>query len=177
VPTGEQLVAELRQHAEARSVPLSHVVRQLTGDRQSPSSYVRQLLESKWPRQSTIDRIRALIDGREIPQVEGRSFGSGPRRGRVTRADRIENAREVTERVARHAAALRLSTRHPIAVERAPSDHERLISASGLIRFAREEWPEVAAEVAAYAEETERGIAEAWLSVITAGLQCLREGD
>jgi hypothetical protein len=176
IPTGEQLIAELRAHAEATGSSLAALVRPLVSGHQNPSNWIRQTLESKWPRQSTIDRVRAVIDGKEPPPPATRR---APRRHpeRVIGAARLDEIRaEAEETAARRLAAGRLTTRHPLS-QRPPTESDRSASPSELLRWAREDWPEVVAEVSAYAEESGNTIAAAWKSVITAGLQCLREAD
>jgi hypothetical protein len=62
--TGAELVHELWIAAKARGVGLHTFVEPLTSQ---PGKWTRQLREASCPKPATIERVRALIDGRELP--------------------------------------------------------------------------------------------------------------
>jgi hypothetical protein len=170
-PSGEQLVEELREHARANGKGIGETVQQLCGANQHPSNWIQQMMRTKCPRQATVDRVRALLAGSILPPRAGshRPTSIAPRCGRIIRPHRNAKAKAI---LARQIQASQAAAR---AAERAPTPEEKSARPSDLIRWATEEWPEVAEAVRDYAAETDQPLGEAWRSVITAGLQCLRE--
>jgi hypothetical protein len=64
VPSGRDLVHQLWVAAGAKGMTLSAFVAPLTGQ---PNKFLQQLREARRPKPATIERVRALIEGREIP--------------------------------------------------------------------------------------------------------------
>lgn len=62
--TGRDLVHQLWVAAAARGADLNAFIRPLTSD---PGKFVGQLREARRPKPATIERVRALIEGRELP--------------------------------------------------------------------------------------------------------------
>lgn len=202
-PTGEQLIAELRAHADTTGAALYDVIRPLLSVGSNASNWIRQTAMVKCPRPHTVERVRALIDGRPLPPLPEppavRSPSDAPRRGKVGRARRSDRAvfdgtmaqraeprpsslqDEIAagaaqrERQFRQAGKLSGTVKH--ALDRPAIAPGQVPSPSDLIRWARRDWPEVCAEVEAFAAESDIGEGEAWQRVLLAGIQCLREAD
>jgi hypothetical protein len=84
--TGEQLHAELTAAAARARVSLREFVEPLFNE---PNWKLEQLRIAKCPTQSTIDRVRALVEGRPIPPTArvGNYRRADPRHLQMTRAE------------------------------------------------------------------------------------------
>lgn len=78
--TGAALVRRMRVEAVRRGIPLVQFVRPLSAD---PHAYIRHLNMASKPLRATIDRVDALITGREIPPVERKKPTFAPRPPKV----------------------------------------------------------------------------------------------
>lgn len=107
-PSGQDLVDALRAAAAKRRVTLKGFVAPLVTS--SADNFLGQLGRASRPTQLTIDRVRALIEGKPIPParpspIKGRSLGGGGV-NRITdgdvrlRADEIEGKRLLAEAAA-----------------------------------------------------------------------------
>ena len=63
-PTGEQITAAIRAHAEASGTPLYTLVRQLS---EYPNRWLTQLEAAQKPKPATIARVEALLRGDPVP--------------------------------------------------------------------------------------------------------------
>jgi hypothetical protein len=79
-PTGADLVEELRKAAAGAGVKPAHFVRPLTGG--NSYAFLNQLGTAKAPTPQTVARVRALIDGRQIPERFSKGYAEAPRPGR-----------------------------------------------------------------------------------------------
>lgn len=81
--TGEQLYEELCAAAARARTPLMRFVAPIYKD----SSHLQQLRIANTPKASTIDRIRALIAGQQLPE----RTSLYPRKGSVVARESVEN--------------------------------------------------------------------------------------
>ena len=90
-PTGAELAQEIREAVKARGTTLVGFLRPILGN-SDPTRMLISISTSKKPRPITVSRIRALIDGADVPpkprdlvaRVQSEIYG------RVDRAARIE---------------------------------------------------------------------------------------
>jgi hypothetical protein len=199
-PSGAQLHAELLAAADAAGVPLPKFAQPLAP--RAPHGWLITLRQAAHPLPLTVERVRALIAGREIPESRRTSSfwadpspstgagGSGGVRPDIceTRALR-ERKQELGERA--HAErragetlgdALRRIGREVDAEDRAVAEERRerelieMGTPGTLIRRAQRDWPEQCTKVAALAAEMGVAKGEAWARVIAAGIDSLTDG-
>ncbi|MDQ0250932.1 DNA-binding MarR family transcriptional regulator [Sphingomonas kyeonggiensis] len=92
--TGADLVRRLRRIACEKGVPLHTLCAPLTGQ---PSSFVAQLERAQRPSRSTLERVTALLEGRQVPARPQREKPTIE----VTRGPVLTIAQEATMRVDR----------------------------------------------------------------------------
>lgn len=105
-PTGADLVAAIRAAAQASGVPIYQFARPLS---RYPASWLDQTGRAANPKPQTIERVRALLGGEPVPPPPANNFQSP----RSTAIDR-----EALEAADRRAQARRLTTRHPLPLDR-----------------------------------------------------------
>lgn len=105
-PTGADLVAAIRAHAEAEGVPVYRLIRPLS---EYPNRWLTQTECAARPKPHTIDRVRALLDGEPVPPPTTNNF-QAPRKPDIDR--------EALAAADRRAQARRLTTRHPLPLDR-----------------------------------------------------------
>lgn len=81
--TGEQLYNELRAAAAKSGKSLTKFVAPLYSD----NTKLEQLRMAKTPKQTTVDRVRALLAGQSLPEIR-----PSPRKGVPTAGDRLKGA-------------------------------------------------------------------------------------
>jgi hypothetical protein len=105
-PTGADLVTAIRNAAKIGGVPVFQFVRPLS---RYPASWLDQTARAASPKPHTIERVRALLAGAPMPPAPANNFQS-PRTATVDR--------EALEAADRRAQARRLTTRHPLSLDR-----------------------------------------------------------
>lgn len=81
--TGVELVRQLRSAASSEGVSLNRFVRPLTTD---PTKFIQQMEDARKPTPITIERVRALIEGRPIPPHRN-GFTRQPQQQGLTRIE------------------------------------------------------------------------------------------
>lgn len=96
-PTGRELLDQLWAAARAKGLPLTQFLAPLSSQ---PGKYVQQLKSARRPKPHTIERIGALIEGREIPPAPPNNFQatSANREGEDNRAAAAIAAKRELER-------------------------------------------------------------------------------
>ncbi|WP_439539511.1 hypothetical protein [Sphingomonas sp.] len=105
-PSGADLVAAIRAAAQASGVAIYQFARPLS---RYPASWLDQTGKAASPKPQTIERVHALLKGEPVPPPPANNFQS-PRSAAIDR--------EALEAADRRAQARRLTTRHPLPLDR-----------------------------------------------------------
>lgn len=116
--TGAHLVALVEQAARQRGLPINDFARPLSSD---PNGWLEQLTLAIRPQTWTIARVRALIEGRPIPETPRHQIPNGLS---ISRAERARRGMEPSgrSRIEREAIVRQTATRradeHRLALSR-----------------------------------------------------------
>jgi hypothetical protein len=72
--TGAELADQILVHAQRTSVTLTTLLEPLSTD---PSKWLNQLRAARRPKRSTVERIQALLEGRDVPRPPANNFQTG----------------------------------------------------------------------------------------------------
>jgi hypothetical protein len=195
--SGKQLADELREAAAAKGVTIRSLIAPLC---QVPKGYLACLERSKRPHPATVARVRALIAGKPLPPpppsgFQSRSGGPSPNKQKAdaTRAeisaennrlqqqlqltDEARETRKPGQTLADRIREIRDRLEAEAKAERDDRELAALATPNALIRRAQRDWPELSAKVSAAASAQGISRGDAWLRVITAGVQLLSEGE
>lgn len=96
-PTGSDLIHQLWLAASARGVTLGEFARPLSSQ---PAKFLKQLRAARNPGPLTIERIRALIAGEDLPPPASRAFGGATKPAAEQVRDDLDWRRAIAEAAA-----------------------------------------------------------------------------